>query len=94
MYSKDQPKRVYENEREIAYWGVRLYANSTHVTANRFDATIAAKKEKGEAILVMSYPWLKKREVKAAEKTCKYVALRWELQQRYPVHFIKVKSLG
>ena len=46
MVSKTQPKPMYENERAIAYWDIPLYADNTHVKANRIDATIVDKENK------------------------------------------------
>ena len=45
-FSKTQPKPMYENERAIAYWDIPLYADNTHVKANRIDATIVDKENK------------------------------------------------
>ena len=75
---------MYENERAIAYWDIPLYADNTHVKANRIDATIVDKENKKVSVIEMSCPWVENREEKDAEKTTKYGSLRWELQQRYP----------
>ena len=85
-FSKTQPKPVYENERTIAYWDIPLYADNTHVKANRIDATIVNKENKKVSMIEMSWPWVENREEKAAEKTTKYGPLRWELEQRFPDH--------
>ena len=45
-FSKIQPKPMYESERAIAYWDIPLYADNTHVKANRIDATIVDKENK------------------------------------------------
>ena len=34
LFSKTQPKPMYENERAIAYWDIPLYADNTYVKAN------------------------------------------------------------
>ena len=83
-FSKTQPKPMYENERAIAYWDIPLYADNTHVKANRIDATIVDKENKRVSVIEMSCPWVENREEKDAEKTIKYGPLRWELEQRYP----------
>ena len=83
-FSKIQPKPMYENERAIAYWDIPLYADNTHVKANRIDATIVDKENKKVSVIEMSCPWIENREEKDAEKTTKYGPLRWELEQRYP----------
>ena len=83
-FSKTQPKPMYENERGIAYWDISLYADNTHVKANRIDATIVDKENKKISVIEMSCPWVENREEKAAEKTTKYGPLRRELEQRYP----------
>ena len=75
---------MYENERAIAYWDIPLYADNTHVKANRIDATIVDKENKKVSVIEMSCPWVENREEKDAEKTTKYGPLRWELEQRYP----------
>ena len=75
---------MYENERAIAYWDIPLYADNTHVKANRIDATIVDKENKRVSVIEMSCPWVENREEKDAEKTIKYGPLRWELEQRYP----------
>ncbi|XP_068726388.1 uncharacterized protein [Montipora capricornis] len=88
-FSKIQPKPMYENERAIAYWDIPLYADNTHVKANRIDATIVAKENKKVSVIEMSCPWVENREEKDAEKTTKYGPLRWELEQRYPEYRVK-----
>ena len=75
---------MYENERAIAYWHIPLYADNTHVKANRIDATIVDEEKKKVSLIEMSCPWVENREEKDAEKTTKYGPLRWELEQRYP----------
>ena len=75
---------MYENERAITYWDIPLYADNTHVKANRIDATIVDKENKKVSVIEMSCPWIENREEKDAEKTTKYRPLRWELEQRYP----------
>ena len=76
---------MYENDRAIAYWDIPMYADNTHVKANRIDATIMDKENKKVSVKEMSCPWVENREEKAAEKTTKYGPLCWELEQRYPV---------
>ena len=83
-FSKIQPKPIYENERAISYWDIPLYADNTHLKANRIDATIVDKENKKVSVIEMSCPWVENREEKDAEKTTKYGPLRWELEQRYP----------
>ena len=83
-FSKTQPKPMYENERAIAYWDIPLYADNTHVKANRIDATIVDNKNKKVSVIEMNCPWVENREEKEAEKITKYGPLRWELVQRYP----------
>ena len=83
-YSQAQPKPMYENDRVVAYWDVPLFADTTHVKANRIDARIIDKERKQVKLLEMSCPWVENREEKAVEKTSKYGPLRWELQQRHP----------
>ena len=68
-FSKTQPKPMYENERAIGYWDIPLYADNTHVKANRIDATIVDKENKKVSVIEMSCPWVEKREEKDAEKT-------------------------
>ena len=75
---------MYENERAIAYWDIPLYADNTHVKANRIDATIVDKENKKVSVIEMSCPWIENREEKDAEKTTKCGPLCWELEQRYP----------
>ena len=75
---------MYEDERAIAYWDIPLYADNTHLKANRIDATIVDKENKKVSVIEMSCPWVENREKKDAEKTTKYGPLRWELEQRYP----------
>ena len=58
-----------ENERAIAYWDIPLYADNTHVKANRIDATIVDKENKKVSVIEMSCPWVENREEKVAEKT-------------------------
>ena len=82
-YSQTQPQPMNENERAVAYWDVPLYADTTHVRANRIDATIIDKKRKEVKVLEISCPWVENRETKDMERTNKYGPLRWELQQRY-----------
>ena len=83
-YSQAQPKPKYENDRAVAYWDVPLYADTTHVNANRIRATIIDKDRKEVKVLEMSCPWVENTEEKATEKNNKYGSLRWELRQRYP----------
>ena len=47
QYSQAQPKPMYENDRVIAYWDLQLFADTTHVKANRIDARIIDKEKKG-----------------------------------------------
>ena len=58
-FSKIQPKPMYENERAIACWDIPLYADNTHVKANRIDATIVDKENKKVSVIEMSCPGLK-----------------------------------
>ena len=60
-FSKTQPKPMYENERAIAYWDIPLYADSTHVKANRIDGTIVDKENKKVSVIEMSCPWVEKK---------------------------------
>ena len=83
-FSKTQPKPMYENKRAIAYWDIPLYADNTHVKANRIDATIADKENKKVLVIEMSCPWVENMGEKDADKTTKYGSLRWALEQRYP----------
>ena len=48
--------------RAIAYWDIPLYADNTHVKANRIDATIVDKENKNVSVIGMSYPWVKNRK--------------------------------
>ena len=75
---------MYENERAIAYWDIPLYADNTHLKANRINATIVDKENKKVSVIEMSCPWVENREEKDAEKTTRYGPLCWELEQRYP----------
>ena len=60
-FLKTQPKPMYEIERAIAYWGIPLYADNTHVKANRVDATIVDKENKKVSVIEISAaPGLKK----------------------------------
>ena len=70
-FSKIQPKPMYENERAIAYRDILLYADNTHVKANRIDAMIVDKENKKVSVIEMSCPWAENREEKYAEKTTK-----------------------
>ena len=88
-FSKTQPKPMYENERAIAYWDIPLYADNTHVKANRIDATIVDKENKKVSVIEMSCPWVENREEKDAKKRTKYGPLRWELKQRYPEYHVR-----
>ena len=83
-FSKIQPKPMHENERALAYWDTPLYADNTHVKANRIDATIEERENKKVSVIEMSRLWAENREEKYAEKTTKYGPLRWELEQSYP----------
>ena len=65
-FSKTQPKPMYENERVIAYWDIPLYADNTHVKANRIDATIVDKENKKVLVIEMSCPWVENSEEKDA----------------------------
>ena len=91
-YSQAQPKPMYENVRVVAYWDVPLFADTTHVKANRIDARIIDKERKEVKLLEMSCPWVENREEKAMEKTSKYGPLRWELQLRYPDYKVTQQS--
>ena len=75
---------MYENERVIAYWDIPLYADNTHLKANRISATIMDKENKKVSVIEMHCPWVENREEKDAERTTKYGPLCWELEQRYP----------
>ena len=75
-----------ENERADAYWDIPLYTDSTHVKANRVDATIVEEQSKTVSLIKMRCPWVEDIEEKAAEKTSKFGQLRWELQQKYREH--------
>lgn len=83
-YSQAQPKPMYENDRVVAYSDVPLFADTTHVKANRIDAQIVDKERKEVKLLEMSCPCVENREEKAMEKTNKYGPLRGKLQQRHP----------
>ena len=71
-FSKIQRKPMYENERTIAYWDIPLYADNTHLKANRIDATIMDKENKKLSVIEISCPWVENTEEKDAEKTTKY----------------------
>ena len=71
-FSKTQHQPMYENGRAMAYWDIPLYADNTHVKANRIDATIVDKENKKVSVIEMSCPWVENREEKDAEKTTKY----------------------
>ena len=88
-FSKTQSKPMYENERAIAYWDIPLYADNTHVKANRIDATIVDKENKRVSVIEISCPWVENREEKDAAKATKYGPLRWELEQRYPEYRVR-----
>ena len=88
-FSKTQPKSMYENERAIAYWDIPLYADDTHVKANRIDATIVDEENKKVSVIEMSCPWVENKEEKDAEKTTKCGPFRWELEQRYPEYRVR-----
>ena len=75
---------MYENDRVVAYWDVPLFADTTHVKANRIDARIIDNERKEVKLLDMSCPWVENRAEKAMGKTSKYGPLRWKLQQRHP----------
>ena len=83
-FSKIKPKPMYENERAIASWDIPLYADNTHLRANRIDATIVDKENKKVSVIEMRCPWVQSREEKDAEKTTMYTPLRREHEQRYP----------
>ena len=68
-FSKTQSKPMYENERAIAYWDIPLYADNTHVKANRIDVD---KENKKVLVIEMSCPWVENMEEKDAEKITKY----------------------
>ena len=61
-----------------------MFANITHVKANRIDARIIDKERKEVKLPETSCPWVENRVEKAMEKTSKYGPLRWEFQQRHP----------
>ena len=75
---------MYDNDRVIAYWDVPLFADTTHVKANRIDARIIDKERKQVKLLEMSCPSVENREEKAIETTSKYGPHCCELQQRHP----------
>ncbi|CAH3014273.1 unnamed protein product [Porites evermanni] len=83
-FSQVTPKPLYENEHATAFWDVPLFADTTHVKANRIDATVIDKTSKQVRVIEMSCPWLENRESKDSEKTTKYSQLRLELTNRYP----------
>ena len=64
-YSQAQPKPMYENDRVVAYWDVPLFADTTHIKANRIDARIVDKERKEVKLLEMSCQWVENREEKA-----------------------------
>ena len=53
---------MFMNERAIAYWDIPLYADNTHVKANRIDATIVDKENKKVSVIEMSCLWVENRE--------------------------------
>ena len=61
-----------------------MYADNTHVKANRIDATIVDKENKEVSVIEISCPWVENREEKDTEATTKYGPLRWALEQRCP----------
>ena len=83
-FSQVTPKPLYENEHATAFWEVPLFADTTHVKANRIDATIIDKTSTQVRVIEMSCPWLENRECKDFEKTTKCSHLRLELTNRYP----------
>ena len=68
-------RMVNENGGAIAYCDIPLYADNTHVKANRIDATIVDKENKKVSVIEMSCPWIENREEKDAEKTTKVRAI-------------------
>ena len=84
---------MYENERAIAYWDIPLYADNTHLKANRIDATIVDKENKKVSVIELSCPWVENREEKDAEKLTKYGPLGWELEQRYREYIVWHSSI-
>ena len=83
-FSQVTPKPLYKNEHATAFRGVRLFAGTTQVKANRIDATVIDKTNEQVRMIEMSCPWLENRESKDSEKTTKYSQLRLELTNRYP----------
>ena len=69
-----------------AFWDRPLYADTTHVTANRIDAEIVDNESKTVSVIEMSCPWVENSEAKTVEKISMYGPHLWELQQRYPSH--------
>ena len=61
---------MYENDQVIAYLDIPLFADTTHVKANRIDARIIDKERKEVKLLEMSCPWVENREEKAIKKNC------------------------
>ena len=49
-----------------------MYADNTHLKANRIDATIMDKENKKLSVIEISCPWVENTEEKDAEKTTKY----------------------
>ena len=75
---------MYANETAIAYWDIPLYADNTHVKANRIDATIVDKENKKVSVIEMSCPRVENRVEKDVVNTTKNGPLRCELEQIYP----------
>ena len=61
-----------------------MFADSTHVKANRINARIIDKERKEVRLIEVSCPCVENRDEKAMENTSKYGPLRSELQQRHP----------
>ena len=66
---------------------------------NRIGRTVIDKEKKKVVLLEMSCPWVSNSEIKCAEKTSKYIPLRYELRRRYlgyktEQHNIIIDALG
>ena len=54
------------------------------VRTDTIDERVVDKERKRVVVIEMSCPGMDNRAIKDAEKTAKYVPLRWELKEQYP----------
>ena len=92
-YSPVEPKPTYGSRDTQAFWDIPVYAVQTEGRANRVDARIIDLKAKKVTKLEMSCPLIENRTRKDAEKTIKYGAMRWELNQQFKGYVVEPHNI-